>query len=219
VKSRVGGILLLVLLALVVNLPVGHGIWTNRQLDHDGVDVSAVVVDHGTMPPTDDPKYFVDFRFPESIDPEERVWSAGVSRTAYDDALATERIEVRVLPDSPSTFRVEGEKTSGLVLGLTLFADLILLAMMVLTWRFAGPRGRRRPDLLMVATDDVQRCRPGSDLVQVGDLWVAKGEVVERSGDTVVLDLGDRRVVVQLGGFANPVGYQQPAQAVGRMIG
>ena len=218
-RSRGGGILLLVLLALVINLPVAHGAWTNRQLDRDGVDVSATVVDHGTLPPKDDPKHFVDFRFPESIDPEGRAWSVGVSRAAYDDAVATGRIEVRVLPDSPATFRVEGEKTSGLVLGLTLFADVVLLAMVVLTWRFAGLLGRRRPDLRMVATDDVQRCRPGSDLAQVGDLWVAKGEVVERSDDTVVLDLGDRRVVVELAGFANPVGYQQPAQAVGRMIG
>lgn len=218
-KSRRGGLLLLVLLALVINLPVGHGIWTNRQLDRDGVDVSATVVDHGTMPPKDDPKYFVDFRFPESIDPEGREWSVGVGRAAYDEAVATRRIEVRVLPDSPAKFRVEGERTSGLVLGLTLFADAVLLAMMVLTWRYAGSFGRRRPDLRMVATDDVQRCRPGADLAQVGDLWVAKGEVVERSDDTVVLDLGDRRVVVELAGFANPVGYQQPAQAVGRMIG
>ena len=218
-KSRRGGILLLVFLALVVNLPVGHGIWTNRQLDRDGVDVSATVIDHGTMPPKDDPKYFIDFRFPKSIDSEGRQWSVGVSKVVYDDAVATQRIEVRVLPDSPSTFSVEGEQTSGLILGLTLFADVILLAMLVLTWRFGGSMGRRRPDLRMVATDDVQRCKPGSDLAQIGDLWVAKGEVVERSDDIVVLDLGDRRVVVELGGFANPVGYQQPAQAVGRMIG
>ena len=43
--------------------------------------------------------------------------------------------------------------------------------------------------------------------------------MVEKSDDSVVLDLGDRRVVVELDGFANPVGYQQPAQVVGRMIG
>jgi hypothetical protein len=89
----------------------------------------------------------------------------------------------------------------------------------VLTWRFGMSLGRGRPDLRMVATDDVQRCRPGTELEQVGDLWVVKGDVVERTDDTVVLDLGDRRVVVELGGYANPVGYQQPAQAVGRMIG
>jgi hypothetical protein len=105
------------------------------------------------------------------------------------------------------------------VLGLTIVADLILLAMILLTWRFGGSLSQRRTDLRMVATDDVQRCRPGADLEQIGDLWVAKGEVVERSDETVVLDLGDRRVVVELAGHANPVGYQQPAQAVGRMIG
>ena len=216
-RSRRGGILLLLLLALVVNLPLAHGAWTDARLDRDGVDVTATVVDHGTLPPEDDPRYFLDFRFPADIDPDGRQWSVGVSRAEYDEAVATERVEVRVLPDSPATFRVEGQKTSGLVVGLTAFADLILLAMILLTWRFGSSLGRRRPDLRMVATDDVQRCRPGSELEQVGDLWVAKGEVVERSDETVVLDLGDRRVVVELAGYANPVGYQQPAQAVGRM--
>jgi hypothetical protein len=219
VRSRGGGILLLVLLALVINLPIAHGAWTDSRLDRDGVDVTAIVVDHGTLPPEDDPKYFLDFRYPEDIDPDGGEWSVGVSHAAYDEAVASERVEVRVLPDSPATFRVEGQETSGLILGLTLFADAILAALILLTWRFGGSLGRRRPDLRMVATDDVQRCRPGSELEQVGDLWVAKGEVVERSDDAVVLDLGDRRVVVELAGYANPVGYQQPAQAVGRMIG
>jgi hypothetical protein len=218
VRSRRGGILLLVLLALVINLPVGHGAWIDRQLDRNGVDVTATLVDHGTLPPDDDPKYFLDFRYPEEIDPDGRPWSVGVSKAAYDEAVASEQVEVRMLPDEPARFRVEGQETSGLVLGLTLFADAVLLGMALLTWRFGG-LGRRRPDLRMVATDDVQRCKPGSELEQVGDLWVAKGEVVERSDDTVVLDLGDRRVVVELAGYANPVGYEQPAQAVGRMIG
>ncbi|MDQ4052840.1 MAG: hypothetical protein M3237_09080 [Actinomycetota bacterium] len=211
--------LLLLLLAGVVNLPIAHGAWTDARLDRDGVDVTATVVDHGTLPPEDDPRYFVDFRYPADIDPDGRQWSVGVSETAYDEVVRTEHVEVRVLPDSPETFRVEGQQTSGLVLGLTIFADVILLAMILLTWRFGGSLGRRRPDLRMVATDDVQRCRPGSELEQVGDLWVAKGEVVERSDETVVLDLGNRRVVVELAGYANPVGYQQPARAVGRMIG
>ena len=142
----------------------------------------------------------------------------GVSRATYDEAVASEQLEVRVLPDSPSRFRVEGQDTSNLVLGLTVGADLVLLGIALLTWRFGGTLGRR-PDLRMVATDDVQRCKPGAGLEQVGDLWVAKGEVVEKTDDTVVLDLGDRRVVVELAGFANSVGYQQPAQVVGRMIG
>jgi len=218
-KSRRGGILLVLFLALVINLPIVHGAWSDWRLDRDGIDVTATLVDHGTVSQGDDPKYFLDFRYSDDVDPEGRQWSVGVSRAAYDDAVAREQVEVRVLPDAPATFRVEGQQTSGLVLGLTVFADLILLGLLVLTWRFAGSLGRQRPDLRMVATDDVQRCKPGADLAQVGDLWVAKGEVVEKTDDTVVLDLGDRRVLVELAGYANPVGYQQPAQAVGRMIG
>lgn len=218
-RSRRGGILLLLFLALVINLPIGHGAWIDHRLDTDGVDVTATLVDHGTLPPDDDPKYFLDFRYPDDIDPDGGQWSVGVSEATYDDAVASERVQVRVLPDSPASFRVEGQETSGLVLGLTIFGDVVLLGMVLLTWRFGGSLRRGRPDLRMVATDDVQRCKPGSQLEQVGDLWVAQGEVVEKTGDTVVLDLGDRRVVVELDGYANPVGYQQPAQAVGRMIG
>ncbi len=217
-SPRLRTLLVLILLAAVINLPIAHGAWTDSQLDRDGVDVTATVVDHGTLPPDDDPKYFLDFTYPEDIDPDGGEWSVAVSRATYDEAVATEQLEVRVLPDSPSTFRVEGQNTSNLVLGLTIVADLILLLIALLTWRFGGTLGRR-PALRMVATDDVQRCRPGGELEQVGDVWVAKGEVVEKTDDTVTLDLGDRRVVVELAGFANPVGYQQPAQAVGRMIG
>lgn len=217
-SSRIRTLLVLAVLAAVINLPIAHGAWTDARLDRDGVEVTATVADHGTLPPEDDPKHFLEFRYPDEIDPDGGLWSVGVSRATYDAAVASERVEVRVLPGSPATFRVDGQQTAGLVLGLTLFADVILGGLALLTWRFGGRLGRR-PELRMVATDDVQRCRPGSELERVGDLWVAKGEVVERSDDTVVLDLGDRRLVVELGGYTNPVGYQQPAQAVGRMIG
>lgn len=217
-SARLRTLLLLILLAAVINLPLGHSAWSDAQLDRNGIDVTAVVVDHGTLPPKDDPRFFIDFRYPEDIDPAGDEWSVGVSPSTYDEAVASGTLEVRMLPDRPSRFRVEGQDTSNLILGLTIFADLILLGLAILTWRFGGTLGRR-PALRMVAIDDLQRCKPGGELEQVGDLWVAKGEVVEKSEDTVVLDLGGRRVVVELNGFANPVGYQQPAQVVGRMIG
>ena len=208
-SSRLRTLLLLALLAVVINLPVAHGAWTDGKLDRDGIDVTATVVDHGTLPPKDDPKYYVEFRYPEDVDPDGGTWPVGVSRTTYDDAVASETLEVRVLPDSPSRFRVEGQDTSNLVLGLTGFADLVLLGFAALSWRFAGTI-RRRPELRMVATDDIQRCRSGAGLERLGDLWVAQGEVVERSADTVVLDLGNRRVVVELAGFTNPSAISSP---------
>ncbi len=217
-SARLRTLLLLVLLAAVINLPLGHSAWSDAQLDRNGIDVTTVVVDHGSLPPEEDPRFFIDFRYPEDIDPAGDEWSVGVSPSTYDEAVASGTLEVRVLPDRPSRFRVEGQHTSNLILGLTVVADLILLGFAILTWRFGGTLGRR-PSLRMVAIDDLQRCKPGGELEQVGDLWVAKGEVVEKSDDTVVLDLGGRRVVVELNGFANPVGYQQPAQVVGRMIG
>lgn len=218
-SSRRRMLLLLGFLAIVINLPLVHGAWTDARLDRDGVEVAATVVDHGTLPPEDDPKHFVDFRYPEEIDPEQREWSVGVSQGVYDAAVASDELQVLVLRDNPARFRVEGEDTSGLVVGFTIFANVVLLGMAVLAWRYGYSLGRRRPDIRMVATDDVRRCKPGSELEQVGELWVARGEVVEKSDDTLVLDLGNRRVVVVLDGHLNPVGYQQPAQAIGRMIG
>lgn len=217
-RSRRGGILLLIVLALVINLPVLHGAWTAWQLDRDGVDVTAEVSDDEIVGPEGERAYLVSFTYPADLDPEQRTWTVQVTEAAYDDAIATREISVEVLSDEPATFRVAGQVTSGMVLVITLMGDAILVAIALLVWRFGGSL-RRRPDLRMVATRDVQRCQPGADLEQVGDLWVASGEVVQKTDHTVVLDLGDRRVVVELDGFASSVGYQQPAQAVGRMVG
>lgn len=212
-------VLLVVLMVAFINLPLLHSTWTRAKVERSGTVVTATVADHRVTDHDGEDRYWLAFTFPEDVDPDQEVWPVEVEEDVYDDAVATERVEVRVLPDSPATFRVEGQQTSGLVLGLTIFADVVIVGMILLTWRFGGSLGRRRPDLRMVATDDVRLCKPGSELERVGDLWLAKGEVLERTDDTVVLDLGDRRVVVELAGYANPVGYQQPAQAVGRMIG
>lgn len=100
---------------------------------------------------------------------------------------------------------------------VTLFADAALALMLYLLWRF---RGRLRPQLQLVATQDLERCAPGSVLDRIeGDRYVVCGEVLEIGDDELVLDLGDRRVQVLLDGHANPVGHQQPARATGRMVG
>jgi hypothetical protein len=216
-RTRRGTIMLLVLLALLINLPLGHGAWTTWRLDRAGTVVTATVDDTRILRP-DDPRYFVDFAYPRDVDPEQRTWTAQVTEAAYDDAVASEEIDVEVLPDAPATFRAEGQVTSGLVLAFTLIGDAILAGIAVLAWRLGGSLGGR-PDIRMVATDDVKRCKPGTTLERVADLWVASGEVVEKTDDSVVLDLGDRRVVIELDGYTNPVGYQQPAQAVGRIVG
>jgi hypothetical protein len=51
-----------------------------------------------------------------------------------------------------------------------------------------------------------------------GDLYLIRGEVTGIDGDEIVLDAGERDVLVVLDGHHNPVGYQQPGQVRGRIV-
>jgi len=125
------------------------------------------------------------------------------------------RVRVRVLPGSSTVWRVHGETTSNSGLVITVAADVFLLIMVLLLLRFGS---RLRQDMVLVATEDLERCPPGSVLDQVDGLrFVVCGEVEEIDDDAVVLDLGDRRVRVILDGHHNPAGYQQPVRATGTM--
>ena len=100
---------------------------------------------------------------------------------------------------------------------ITLFADAILLVILLLVWRFRG-RGRPEP-LRMAAIGDVERCPPGAVLEQLeATLYLVRGEVIGIADGEIVLDLGDQDVVVVLDGHRNPVGYQQPAQVRARVL-
>ncbi len=102
------------------------------------------------------------------------------------------------------------------VVVVTLLADAVLVVIAVLLWRFGG---RLRPRLRAIALDDVERCAPGSALEQVdGDTYLIRGEVTAIEDGQVVLEVGDRSVLVYLDGHRNPVGYQQPAQVRARLL-
>jgi hypothetical protein len=51
-----------------------------------------------------------------------------------------------------------------------------------------------------------------------GDLYLVRGEVTGIDGDEIVVDAGERDVLVILDGHQNPVGYQQPAEVRGRIV-
>jgi hypothetical protein len=79
---------------------------------------------------------------------------------------------------------------------------------------------RLHQEMVLVATEDLQRCPPGSVLDHVDGLrFVVCGEVETIADDEVVLDLGDRRVRVILDGHHNPAGDQQPVRATGTIRG
>jgi hypothetical protein len=111
---------------------------------------------------------------------------------------------------------VRGDTDALLV--FTLVADAMLVLVALLMWRGGGRV--RRAQLVAVALEDVGRCPPGILLERLqSEDYLVRGEVVERTGDTVLLDVGNRTVLVHLDGHHNPVGHQQPAQVRARMVG
>ena len=216
-RPRPKAVLLVLLLVTMINLPIVHSTWTRWKVERSGTDVTAPVVGHDVLGSADDPEYYVSFRLSREIDPDQHAWPVQLDKASYDEAVASRTLDVRVLPDQPSAYSVDGQVTGRLGLVITLLADLALLVMVALAWRF---RGSLRPQLRAVATGDVERCKPGSALDKLeGDLYLIRGEVSSIEADEIVLDLGDRSVVVALDGHHNPIGYQQPAQVRGRLIG
>ncbi len=124
----------LLLLAALVNLPLVHGTWQAHRVSASGTDVTATVVHDRTA----GGEHAVWFRFPRDVDPGRRTWRADVDAAAYDDAVASGEIAVRVLPGDPSAYRATGTVGSSLLLVATLVADLLLLVAALLLWRFGG---------------------------------------------------------------------------------
>jgi hypothetical protein len=206
-------LLLVAFVALVINFPAAHGAYTRWQVERSGVDVVAEVTDTRRV----GGDHLVVFTVPGDGRREELEGAvAEVDEATYDDATRTRELEARVLPHNSAAFTVEGQVTSRLGLVVTGLADLFLVAMVVLMLRF---RAVMRVELVLRATEDLERCPPGSRLDRIEGLsYVVSGDVVEIEDDEVVLDLGDRRVRVLLDGHANPAGYQQPVRAVGYMV-
>ena len=216
-RPRPKAVLLVVLVVVLINLPVASGAWTRWQVDRSGRDVTARMTDHAVRPPADQPVYLVAFVFDDDVDPGRRTWVAEVDRATYDAAVASGDIGVRVLPGQPEAHRVDGQVANRTGLFVTGAADLALLLVLLLAWRF---RGRLRPQLVAVAVGDVESCPPGVALEKTeGDLYLIRGEVTDIEEDEIVLVLGERSVRVLLDGHLNPVADRQPGQVRGRLIG
>jgi hypothetical protein len=215
-SRRTNRILLVVVLVAFINLPLLHSTWTRWQVDRNGTDTVAEVVETRVLGEDGDPSYWLEFRFPESIDPDRVLWTAQVDRETFDEASAQRSVEVRVLEDRPAAHIVEGQVRNRVGLLITLIADAILLAILLLVWR---ARPTRPVPIRIAAIGDVERCPPGGVVEQIeGDLYRVRGEVTGIDGDEIVLDAGERDVLVILDGHVNPVGYQQPAEVRGRIV-
>jgi hypothetical protein len=204
---------LVAFIAFLVNFPLLHSTYLRWQVERSGVDVVAEVTETREV----GGDRLVVFTVPREGQREPFEGAvAEVDASTYDQARRTGELDVRVLPDDGGAFTVEGQVTSRLGLVVTVLADLFLVAMVVLMLRF---RSALRVELVLRATEDLERCPPGSRLDRIaGQRYVVSGEVAEIRDDEVVLDLGDRRVRVLLDGYANPAGHQQPVRAVGYMV-
>ncbi|GAA1779300.1 hypothetical protein GCM10009795_026750 [Nocardioides hankookensis] len=211
-KRKTRYVLVLVVAAVLVNLPLVHSTITDQRVQRSGVDVQTTVVAHRTV----GGQHLVSFTFPESVDPDQATWQADLEATAYDRAVESGELQVRVLKDDPSAYAAEGQVESHAILVMTLIADVLLLVTALLLWRVGG---RRRPQLRAIAVEDVERCAPGSALDRIeGETYLIRGEVAAIEPGQVVLELGGRSVLVYLDGHVNPVGHQQPAQVRARLV-
>jgi hypothetical protein len=205
--------LLVALVVVMINLPFLHSTWQDHRIDEDGVEVTAAVTDHGDQ----GEERLVGFEVAETDGQPGFRGTVRLDEAAFDDAVVSARVQVRVLPGSTTVWRVVGETRSNIGLVITVVADLFLLVLVLLLLRFGSRLGQ---EMVLVATEDLERCPPGSVLDQVDGLrFVVCGEVEEIGDDAVVLDLGDRRVRVVLDGHHNPAGYQQPVRATGTIRG
>src|SRR4051794_15537604 len=86
--------LVFVVVALVVlTFPLVLTLTTRARVHSSGEDVTATVL----KAPAHDGRYFLEFRFPPSVDHEQRTFGAEVDRASYEQAVATKRVTVRVL--------------------------------------------------------------------------------------------------------------------------
>lgn len=206
-------VILIAFIAFIVNFPLAHATFLSWQLDQRGVEVVADVTETRVV----GEDYLVQFDVPGDgrREPFEGA-VVEVDQATYENARSSQHIVITVLPDDGGVFRAEGQQPNRLGLVITLCADVFLLAMIVLALRF---RVALRVELVLRATEDAERCPPGSRLDRIeGQRYLVSGDVVEIHDDEIVLDLGDRRVRVLLDGHRNPAGYEQSVQVIGYMV-
>jgi len=208
--------MVVVMLALLINLPLLQTTYNRWEVERSGSDVSATLVDDEVVG-EDTLAYFLSYRLPEDVDPGQSVWPVRVDQAAYDDAVAGGQVTVRVLEGDPSRAVADGQVVGRAGLVATLALDGALLAILGLVWRF-GRYGR--PELLRIeAVGDVTGGLPGGAIVESSDgLLTVRGRVVEITDDDVVLDTGDRRVVVVLDGRRVLVDLHECGQVPGRRL-
>ncbi|MFC6286975.1 hypothetical protein ACFP3Q_17720 [Nocardioides sp. GCM10027113] len=209
--------LLLGVIVVLVNVPLVQSLWLDWRVERSGVEVTGTVTEQRVSDPDGDPRYWIAFRLPATVDPARDQWPAQVEEETYDRASTTGEVRVRVLPDRPSAHEVKGEVRRWAGLVTTLVVDGLLVLVLLILWRSGG-----RPDLVpvrMSAVADLEPSPPGAVLEEQDDAsYIVRGEVVETDEHEVVLVVGDRVVVIVLDGHRNPVLPPESAQVRARRL-
>lgn len=208
-------ILLVAFALIVVNLPwATHEVQLHRATT-GGLHVSAAVI---TVSNAGSDTSLVTFRLPASVDPDQKTRTVKVDSATADAAAASQTIDVRVLKGHPDVFRVAGQVKSWASTLFTVVADLLIIVLVMLSWRFGGRL--RRPPLEAVALGDVESGAEGSLLdKQIDGTYLIIGEIKEIEAGTLVLTLRDRDVKVHLQGHHNPVALGEQAQVLAHLVG
>ncbi len=212
--ARTRRLLFVLVVLLVLTLPLASSLLTRARIERSGVDVSAPVL----RAATDSGRYFVAFRLPKDLDPEQRALSAEVDHAAYERAVATKHISVRVLADQIDARRVEGQVENAAPWVFTAVADALVLVLGL--WWVRG--GRRRPPLRMLAQADLVAADAdmlGALTREENDIYEAAGTVASADERAVVVDIGNREVLVVLGEYRNTVAVGSPVRARGPLVG
>jgi hypothetical protein len=214
--SRRGAILMVVALMLLITLPALWTGWNGWRLERAGVATEATVTNTSSLPKVRPDRFFVRYYLPEDADPRRGQYVARVSRAAWEQARSDGTIRATYLEGHAGVNHVAGQVTNHFGLWLTVIGDLALLAMLALALNFRP--ARERP-LVLLATADVVRTRPGFAVEEDGIEHVVRGDVVRIGEGELHVHVGEgREVRVILGEYRNPVGYQQPAEVRGRRL-
>lgn len=211
---RARRILIVVVALIVINVPYAVHQWQLHRVGSDGIPVTATVVSADVT--GDD--VVLGFKLPAGVDPDQKVRNARVDAAHGAAAATSGEVEVRVLKGHPAVYELDGQKRSHGATIITVGADLLVLLMILLSWRLGGRL--RRPSLVAVALGDVESGEEGSLLDKQHDgTYLINGQISEAGSDSMVLTLRDRDVTVHLRGHANPIDVGGRAKVLAHLVG
>ena len=211
--ARTRRLIFVVVMLVVLTFPLVSTLITRARVERSGVDVTATVVET----PRDGDRYLVSFRFPEEIDADQQNYSAEIDKcrtTRRSPASRSGSGCSRTAARPPGRGR-DPQQAPYVTVAV---ADAIVLVV-GLWWVKIG---RRRPTVRCCANGPLEPADPdevGSLARQPDDAFEAVGTVLSADDAEVVVDVGERRVVVSLVGYENPVPVGSAVRARGPMIG